>query len=218
MVLFMLILIGGEKGGTGKSCLTQNIAVILQRIEKSLLIIDCDPQKTTSDWAQERCNNFERPHIECIQMYGNILRNLESLKLKYKIILVDCGGQDSKALRSSLVTCTHALFPIRPKRRDLKTINHLDELIEEAKLTNPKIKYSIVINQAPALPSQYKRIIDVKDVCKDWNIPCLNSIIFYRNIYDDSEESGLSVDELGSDIKATKELHSLIAEFLNVKI
>jgi chromosome partitioning protein len=218
MVLFMLILIGGEKGGTGKSCLTQNIAVILQRIEKSLLIIDCDPQKTTSDWAQERCNNTKKPHIECIQMYGNILHNLESLKLKYKIILVDCGGQDSKALRSSLVTCTHALFPIRPKRRDLKTINHLDELIEEAKLTNPKIKYSIVINQAPALPSQYKRIIDVKDICSDWNIPCLNSIIFYRNIYDDSEESGLSVDEIGSDIKATKELHSLIEEFLNVKI
>ena len=126
----MLILIGGEKGGTGKSCLTQNIAVLLQKTESSILIIDCDPQKTTSDWAQERCNNTKKPHIECIQMYGNILHNLESLKLKYKIILVDCGGQDSKALRSSLVSCTHALFPIRPKRRDLKTISHLEELIE----------------------------------------------------------------------------------------
>ena len=47
----MLILIGGEKGGTGKSCLTQNIAVLLQKVETNILIIDCDPQKTTSDWA-----------------------------------------------------------------------------------------------------------------------------------------------------------------------
>ena len=80
------------------------------------------------------------------------------------------------------------------------------------------MKYSMVINQAPALPSQYKRIIDVKDVCKNWSIPCLNSVIFYRNIYDDSEEKGLSVEEIGTDPKATQELHSLIEEFLDVKI
>ena len=134
----MLILIGGEKGGTGKSCLAQNIAALLQTIENNILIIDCDPQKTTSDWAQERCNSQDGNNIECIQMYGNILHNLESLKQKYKIIIVDCGGQDSKALRSALVSCTHALFPIRPKRRDLKTISHLEELLEEARLTNPR--------------------------------------------------------------------------------
>ena len=104
---YMLILIGGEKGGTGKSCLTQNIAVLLQRTESSILIIDCDPQKTTSDWAQERCNNTKKPHIECIQMYGNILHNLESLKLKYKIILVDCGGQD-------WLCCMNRIFDISP--------------------------------------------------------------------------------------------------------
>ncbi|MGI4775430.1 MAG: AAA family ATPase [Janthinobacterium lividum] len=214
----MLILIGGEKGGTGKSCLTQNIAVILQKIDSNLLIIDCDPQKTTSDWIQERNNNLIDPHIECVQMYGNILNNLEKVKLKYKTILIDCGGQDSKALRSSLVTCTHALFPIRPKRRDLKTIKHLRELIEEAKITNPSMRYSMVVNQAPSLPSQYQRIIDAKDVCQDWDLPCLNTIIFHRNIYDDSEEKGLSVVELGVANKAALELYSLVEEFLNVKI
>jgi chromosome partitioning protein len=214
----MLILIGGEKGGTGKSCLTQNLAVILQKIEHNLLIIDCDPQKTTSDWIQERNNNSIEPHIECVQMYGNILHSLEKVKLKYKIILIDCGGQDSKALRSSLVSCTHALFPIRPKRRDLKTIKHLEELIEEAKITNPNIKYSIIINQAPSLPSQYQRIIDAKDICHDWGLPCLNTVIFHRNIYDDSEEKGLSVVELGTDSKATSEIYLLAEEFLDVKI
>ena len=36
----MLILIGGEKGGTGKSCLAQNIAALLQTIENNILIIE----------------------------------------------------------------------------------------------------------------------------------------------------------------------------------
>ena len=214
----MLILVGGEKGGTGKSCLTQNLAVVLHKLEPSLLLIDCDPQKTTSDWIQERNNNSIVPHIQCVQMYGNILQDLEKAKEKYKIILIDCGGQDSKAFRSSLIACTHALFPIRPKRRDLKTLGHLEELIEEAKITNQFIKYAMVINQAPSLPSQHQRIIDAKDICKDWGLACLDTVIFYRNIYDDSEEKGLSVVELGKDTKAVSEIHSLIEEFLNIKI
>ena len=213
----MLILIGGEKGGTGKSCLTQNLAVLLQKVEPELLIIDCDPQKTTTDWVQERCSNGKK-NMECIQMYGNILHTLESIKDKYNIILIDCGGQDSKALRSALVCCTHALFPIRPKRRDLRTVQHLEELISEAKITNASMKFSVVINQAPPLPSQYKRILEAKDLCKSLGIPCLNTTIFYRNIYDDSEERGLSVHEIGTDTKAMQELNFLIEEFLDVKI
>ncbi len=214
----MFILIGGEKGGTGKSCLSQNIAVLLQKIKGQILIIDCDPQKTTSDWVQERNSNKDNTYIECIQLYGNILHTLESLKEKYSTILVDCGGQDTKALRSSLVTCTHALFPIRPKRRDLRTIKHLEELITEVKVTNPNINLSVIINQAPPLPSQYKRILDAKDTCKTWGLPCLDTVIFNRNIYDDSEEMGLSVHEIGTDSKAEDELNSLLKEFLDVKI
>ena len=90
----MLILVGGEKGGTGKSCLTQNLAVVLHKLEPSLLLIDCDPQKTTSDWIQERNNNSIVPHIQCVQMYGNILQDLEKAKEKYKIILIDCSREN----------------------------------------------------------------------------------------------------------------------------
>ena len=214
----MLILIGGEKGGSGKSCIAQNISVLLRQIETELLLIDCDPQKTTSEWAQERKNNKELLSIECIQLYGNILDVLEQFKTKYNIIIVDCGGQDSKAFRSSLVSCTHALFPLRPKRRDLKTLPHLEELVSEAKITNKIMKYSAVINQAPSLPSQLKRIEEAKAICHNWGIPCLESVLAYRNVYDDSEESGSSVFEAKSDEKATLELISIIKEFLNIDI
>lgn len=214
----MLILIGGEKGGSGKSCIAQNFATILRRIEKEVLLVDCDPQKTTSSWIQERNENKNLLYIECIQLYGNILKSLEQLKEKYKIIIVDCGGQDSKALRSALVSCSHALFPIRPKRRDLKTLPHLEELLSEAKITNNNIRYATVINQAPNLPSQMQRILDAKVICHNWNIPCLDSILFYRNIYDDSEESGSSVYEENTDLKAKEELCKVVNEFLNIEI
>lgn len=214
----MLILIGGEKGGSGKSCIAQNISVLLRQSGKEVLLIDCDPQRTTSDWIQERKENKELTPIECIQLYGNIFDTLEQLKKKYNTIVVDCGGHDSKAFRSCLVSCSHALFPLRPKRRDLKTLLHLEELISESKITNKLLKYSVVINQAPALPSQFKRIEEAKSICGSWGIPCLNSVLTYRNVYDDSEESGASVIEVKTDEKAIHELTNVVKEFLNIDI
>lgn len=81
----MIILIGGEKGGTGKSCIAQNISVALLELYKDLIIVDCDPQKTTSDWVYERSKfNSAVEQIQCIQLYGNILSQLEKLKKKFK--------------------------------------------------------------------------------------------------------------------------------------
>jgi Mrp family chromosome partitioning ATPase len=42
--VLMIILVGGEKGGSGKSCLAQNLGVHLVTEQKaSLLLVDCDP-------------------------------------------------------------------------------------------------------------------------------------------------------------------------------
>lgn len=50
----MIILVGGEKGGAGKSCLAQNLAVYLQQSQRDVLLLDADPQGTTTDWVKER--------------------------------------------------------------------------------------------------------------------------------------------------------------------
>ena len=39
----MILLVGGEKGGSGKSCLAQNMAVYLQHQKKDVLLLDADP-------------------------------------------------------------------------------------------------------------------------------------------------------------------------------
>ncbi|XEI33116.1 AAA family ATPase [Aeromonas veronii] len=77
----MILLVGGEKGGNGKSCLAQNLAVYLRcQFQGEVLLVDCDPQRTTSDWIQERNDNPELPQINCVQLYGNIRNDLLSLK------------------------------------------------------------------------------------------------------------------------------------------
>jgi len=212
----MIVLIGGEKGGSGKSCLAQNTAVFLRQIFAEVLVVDCDPQKTTSEWIQDRKEQPELSQLNCIQLYGNIRNELLSLHNKYDAIVVDCGGQDSKALRSAMAVASHTLLPLRPKRRDLKTLAHLEDLISTCKVVNPNMLASVVFTQCPSLPNQAKRILEAKDVCETFMLPALNSITYSRNVYDDSEEGGYSVLEIEPNGKASSELRAIFKEFLQL--
>lgn len=214
----MIILVGGEKGGSGKSCLAQNIAVYLCRKGHSILMVDCDPQRTTSDWIQARNANPELPAINCVQLYGKIRNDLLSLENHYDYVIVDCGGQDNLALRAAMSVADHTLIPLRPKRRDLKTVPHVEDILTTCKMVNPKLNAAFVITQCPTLPSQFGRIMEAKEVCASYGIPVLNNITHSRNIYDDSEENGESVVELEPDGKAATEIISIVEELFAMDV
>ncbi|AXR07506.1 AAA family ATPase [Salinimonas sediminis] len=211
----MIILVGGEKGGSGKSCLAQNIAVYLRNEKQaSVLMVDCDPQRTTSDWIQERNANEALLAINCVQLYGKIRNDLLSLRQHYDFVVIDCGGQDNLALRSSMAVADHILIPLRPKRRDLKTVPHMEDILSTCKMVNPAMNPAFVITQCPSLPSLASRILEAKEVCRSFEVPVLNSVTFSRNMYDDSEESGMSVMESEPAGKAAKEIRNIIEELL----
>ena len=210
----MIILVGGEKGGSGKSCLAQNLAVYLQANNRDILLLDADPQGTTTDWIKERDENNKVESIPSVQAAGNIRQILLDLSKRYQDIIIDAGGQDSEALRSAMTIASHMLLPFRPKRRDLKTLVHVEKLIRLAKAVNPELYTRSVITQCPTLPSQFQRILDAKEACESFDLTPLNNFTCNRNIYDDADENGLSVFEMSSDEKAKQEIEQIAKEFL----
>lgn len=207
----MILLLGGEKGGSGKSCLAQNLAVWIQARGGDVLLLDADPQGTTADWAAERAEG-NLPPIPVVQAHGNIRQTLLDLRNRYRQIVVDAGGADSEALRSAMTVATHMLIPFRPKRRDLKTLPNVENLARLALAVNPELIIRAVITQCPALPSQVQRILDAKDACKSFGIEALNAITTARNVYDDADENGCSVLESGADPRAIEEIEALATE------
>ena len=212
----MILLIGGEKGGSGKSCLAQNLAVYLQKKKRDVLLLDADPQGTTTDWIKERNENDNLESIASVQASGNIRQTLKDLAGRYTDIVVDAGGHDSEALRSAMTIATHMLLPFRPKRRDLKTLVNVEQMVRLAKAVNPDLLTRAVITQCPALPSQIQRILDAKDACQSFDLTPLQSTTTNRNVYDDADEDGYSVLEIGTDPKAAEEINSIAEEFLRV--
>ncbi|MBA3009810.1 MAG: ParA family protein [Desulfobacula sp.] len=51
MVMSKVLTISGQKGGSGKSVTAVNLAACLSLYEKKTLLIDCDPQGSTTEWS-----------------------------------------------------------------------------------------------------------------------------------------------------------------------
>lgn len=209
----MIILVGGQKGGSGKSCIAQNLAVFLA-IDKiaTVLLVDCDVQGTSADWIKLRNNNLDALPIDCVQLNGKIRNQLLGYNSQYQYVIVDCGAQDMLALRSTLSSADIAFLPMRPKLRDLKTLLHLDELVQSCKLVNAQLEPYIVFTQCPSQPNQQSRVNDAKAMAALYSLPIASEVLHERHIYDDSAVSGLSVLETEPKGKAADELRSLFAE------
>lgn len=211
----MIIVCANIKGGPGKSCLAQNLAVHLQ-VDHGLkvLLVDGDPQETTADWITSRREAELYQDIRFSKMTGDIRDDLLDQEEHYGAVVVDCGGHDSQTMRSAMTAATHVLVPFRPKRRDLKLLPQMGELAGLIKTVNPDCQFRAVINQARSLPSQVQRAVDAKSICEKFDLPPINTILYDRNIYDDADESGGSIFETGNDQKARSEFAVMASELL----
>ena len=101
----MVVIVGGEKGGTGKTTLAVNLAAYRTGEGYEVLIVDTDRQGSASFWAQTRAENEKKGHIPCVQKFGkNLPKDVMSLASKYEDIIIDAGGRDSMELRYGLDT------------------------------------------------------------------------------------------------------------------
>ncbi len=94
----------------------------------------------------------------------------------------------------------------------------MEDLITTCKMVNPTLNAAVVLTQCPSLPNQVKRILEAKEVCASFGVDVLNSITYGRNVYDDSEEKGLSVMEIEPDGKSAEEIRAIAKEFLQVGV
>ena len=102
----MIILIGGEKGGTGKTTIAINLATLHALNGKDILLVDTDKQGSANSWAESRDEEQQLPRITCIQKFGkNLARDIKDLEPRYEDIIIDAGGRDSMGVIKTVGMC-----------------------------------------------------------------------------------------------------------------
>ena len=93
----MIILIGSQKGGCGKSTLAVNISACLSKLNKDVILVDSDRQPTSANWCLDRQEEQSSlPTVQCVQKYENIKDTLLDLNNRYDYVVVDVAGRDSR--------------------------------------------------------------------------------------------------------------------------
>lgn len=210
----MILLLGGEKGGTGKTTLAVNLAVMLSHTGKDVLLVDTDRQGSANFWATIRDESGVTPRITCVQKFGKgLAKDVIDIAGRYSDVVIDAGGRDSMELRYSLGVSDKVIIPCQPTQFDLATLHQMDSLVEQAQTLNPRLTAYVVVNRASTNPS----VTDTQEACdliSDFtHLSLLKSILRERVSYQRSVREGLSVVEVPQpDNKASAEINSLYEE------
>ena len=145
----MILVVGGIKGGSGKTTLATNLTVLRASNGKKVLLVDADEQRSASDWIDQRESSKTKSSWTTIQLSGKSIHStLQKLKQDYDDIIIDVGGRDTTSQRSSLMMADVFLIPFKPRSLDIWTIGAVRAMINEISHVNPKLRSIAVINQA----------------------------------------------------------------------
>ena len=192
----MIILIGGEKGGTGKSTLAVNLAALRMLSGRDVLLVDADSQGSANQWAALRGDNPNLPRVSCVQKLGKGLRGeIADLAGRYQDIVIDAGGRDSVELRSGLTVAEKAIIPIQPSQFDLFTLDTMDQLVGTAEAFNDRLWAGVLINRA-STNAGVKTATDAQNFVAELpNLNIMASVIRERIAFQHASAQGQCVIE-----------------------
>ncbi len=218
----MLLLIGSEKGGTGKTTIAINLAAMCAIAGKETLLVDTDKQESATIWAAVRAEEGIEPTVTCVTKTGKVGYDLLKLKSKFQIVIVDAGGRDSLELRQSMAVCDRMLIPVRASQFDTWTLDHMVQLIKEVEeRVGVRPRAAIVMNAVSPNP-MVKEGEEVRQVLADYGekMPTLEGQIADRVSFRKAAREGRAVVELSgplADVKGSLELQRVYQEVFGEK-
>jgi chromosome partitioning protein len=207
----MILLLGGEKGGTGKSTIAVNLSVWLANAGIDVLLIDTDMQRTASHFIERRNQLGALPKVHCTEKHGNVFDSVRDLSTRYEQIIIDAGGRDSEELRTAMVA-SHLLYcPLKASQPDIETSVHMNALTQLARSLNPQLQARLLLSMAPTNPVIHEAEQAQQVLTELPQFTLSNTIIRERKVYRDAMSDGRGVVEMNND-KATAEITALALE------
>jgi chromosome partitioning protein len=206
-----------QKGGSGKTTVSMQLAGALSRRGRRVLVIDADPQATATRWAASADDDAPFPAAVVGLSAANekVHREVKKFVSDYQFILIDCPpAADSPVPKSALLVADFALVPIIPSPLDLWAAVGIREVIENVSAINETLTARLIINQCQPQTTLARDIMGILD---EYRIPPCKTRIHQRTAYRQSATFGQTVHDFGSKAaQAIDEVERLTDEILSL--
>lgn len=219
----MLISCISQKGGVGKSTVATNLASISAKDGLSVLLVDCDEQRSSCYWGSIRPNNGLFGEVKVVSLpSAQLHKDLQKLSTGYDVTIVDCGGGDSATLRSSILACGRGVVTkeggivltiLNSSQFDLwglaDTLQTLSDARSYADITGCLL-FNSIMQRSKVAQRALAAVSKIEDVQR------LKSVLHSRTAYKNAAASGLGVVEIEPRGKAAAEIRALWAELKRI--
>ncbi|QLA18197.1 ParA family partition ATPase [Desulfolutivibrio sulfoxidireducens] len=207
----MIIALLNQKGGVGKTTLAVHLAEVLSRLEKSVLLVDADPQGSALDWAMARPDNPRFPVVGLPK--PTLHREVPAIAKNHDFVLIDGPPRVNELARAAIMASDIVLIPIQPSPFDVWAAREIVDLLEEARAFKENIKSAFVVNRKIVNTAIGR---DVVAALASYPVPVLKNSICQRVAFAESAAQGLTVLHLEPRGAASQEILSLAHEVLEL--
>lgn len=212
-----IIAVVNQKGGSGKTTLSMQLAGALARRGNKVLVVDADPQGTATRWAAtaEDEKPFPASVIGLSAASAKVHREVKKFVDDYQYIIIDCPpAADSPVPQSALLIADLALVPIIPSPLDMWAAVGIRQVIENVGDINEDLKARLVINQCQPNTNLAKEALEV---LPEFGIDMCKTFMHQRQVYRQSAVFGQTVHDFGSKAgPAIEEMEGLTDEVLEL--
>lgn len=200
----MLLVSGGEKGGTGKTAVATNMAVCMAMRGRDVLLVDADPQRSSAKWASQRAKLPEAgkfAKVAWCELNDDLYAALIDLRGRYTDVIVDVGGVDGVAFRTALAAADRLYSPMVPSDVDLETAADLNELVGQVRaLGNRALQAYVVLNHCSTHPSNEEIAYAREALAEFPNLPLATARLSHVKPWRDAYRARLGVVELSASV------------------
>ncbi len=128
-----IIVIGNEKGGSGKSTAAMHLAVGLMRAGNGVCVIDLDIRQGTLSRFLENRRAFAERRVLALPIpktanaeNGDLADLIDGLKAETDVVLIDTPGNDTKPARAAHALADTLITPMNDSLIDLDVLARID--------------------------------------------------------------------------------------------
>ena len=198
-----------QKGGTGKTTLSLNVAYGLAQSGQRVLLVDADQQASANDWASLRAD--DHPFSIIAVPRKNLHKEVARQQDLYDWIVIDGTPRDDAITRSCLIAADLVVIPIEPSALSAWASDRTVGQVEEARIYRPDLRaYFVVSRKIPGtvLGREMRQL--------ELPLPVLDTEITQRVAFAESMLQAQTIQEYAPGSAAAREISNLIKELRNV--
>lgn len=207
-----VIAVVNQKGGTGKTTLSMNLAAGLGR-RAPTVVLDADPQRSASQWALLAVAGHPFP-VQVMSAAEGVAAPLNESNGRYAYTVVDCPpAMHSATVKEVLALADICLIPVLPSPMDLWASVGMVDMVTRAQAENPGLRAFLVLNQLEARNALSRAM---EHALAEFNIPATRTGLQRRAVYRRVALEGSNVyDFTALGAAAAQEIDAIIEEVVS---